>query len=152
MAKATGKGSTFQIRTVTSPESWLTIGQVREIGGADITSDEIDMTTLDDNESGLPTDYKDTQPGFKDPGELPVTVIFDPNLANHFSDPFSLYSLFESGDTVLVRIKLGNLSPARYIRANGYFRDWTTPTLNATDPIESVFVLRLRQRPVVTTS
>lgn len=150
--KATGKGSKFEIRTGVSPETWLTVGQVKEIGGADVTAEEIDFTTLDDNQSGESTDYKDFGQGFKDPGEIPVTVMFDPNLASHGGDTFSLYELFDSGDPFLARIKLGNLSPARYIRANGFFRDWTTPTLNATDPIQSVFVMRLKQKPVLSTT
>jgi hypothetical protein len=152
MAKYTGKGSTFEIRTVVSPETFITVAQVREIGGADITSEEIDFTTLDDNQSGAPTDYKDFGAGFKDPGEMPITLMFDPNLASHVTDPKSLHALFESGEAVLVRIKIGNVSPAKYIRANGFIRDWTTPTLNATDPVESTFVLRLKQRPVMSTT
>lgn len=151
MAKYTGKGGELQIRTVVSPETWLTVAQIKEIGSISITAEEIDVTTLDDNESGLSTDYKDTQQGFKDPGEMPVTVLFDPNLLSHVEDPNSLYESFDQGITQLVRIKYP-VSPVKYLRANGYFRDWQTPALNATDPVESTFVFRLRQKPVLSTT
>jgi hypothetical protein len=151
LAKFTGKGAKAQIRTTASPEAWLDIAQVREIGGMDITSEEVDVTTLDDNVSGAPTDYKDSIPGFKDPGEMPITLIFDPTIASHFTDPNSVYNKFDTGETILLRVTIPS-SPVRYIRANGYFRDWTTPTFNATDPVESTFTFRNKQKPVITTT
>jgi hypothetical protein len=32
---------------------------------------------------------------------------------------------------------------------DGFFRDWETPVINATDPVESTFVFRIRQKPVL---
>lgn len=148
MAKYTGKSGEFQVQTVASPETWVTVAQVREIGSISITSEEVDMTTLDDNQSGASTDYKDFSQGFKDPGECPVTVIFDPNLATHGTTTNGLYDLFDRGVNIVARIKYPT-SPASYLRMHGFFRDFQTPAINATDPIEATFVFRLKQKPAL---
>lgn len=151
MAKYTGKGAEFQVRTVASPETFVTVAQVAEIGSISVTSEEVDVTTLDDNQSGQTTDYKDFLQGFKDPGELPLRVIFDPNIATHGTAANGLYGLFSAGTTITVRIKFPT-SPVNYVRATGFFRDWETPTLNASDPVASTFTLRLGGRPTLGTT
>lgn len=151
MAKFTGKGGAFQILTVSSPATWVDVGQVREVASATITSEEIDVTTLDSNVGGTSTDYKDFLGGFKDPGEMSVTVLFDPNLATHGTATNGLYELFDSGRTVTARVVYPT-SPTNYLTMQGFFRDWETPTINSTDPVESSFVFRLRQKPVLGTS
>jgi hypothetical protein len=151
MAKFTGKNGEFQVLTVASPATWVAVGQVREIGSASITSEEIDTTTLDSNQSGTSTDYKDFLPGFKDPGEMSLVVLFDPNLASHGSLTNGLFELFDSGRTVTARVKYPT-SPTTYLTMSGFFRDWETPTINATDPIESTFTFRLRQKPTLGTT
>jgi hypothetical protein len=148
MAKYTGKGGAFQILTVASPATWATVGQVREIGSASITSEEIDVTTLDANVGGTSTDYKDFLGGFKDPGEMGIVVLFDPNLATHNATTNGLYDLFDRGVSVTARVKYPT-SPAAYLTMSGFFRDWETPAINATDPVESTFVFRLRQKPTL---
>lgn len=148
MAKFQGKGAEFQVRTVVSPETFITVAQVAEIGSISVTSEEVDVTTLDDNQSGQTTDYKDFLQGFKDPGELPLRVIFDPNIATHGPAANGLYALFSSGQTITVRVKFPT-SPVNYLRATGFFRDWETPTFNASDPVESTFTLRLGGRPTL---
>jgi hypothetical protein len=151
LAKYTGKGGEFQIQTVASPETWVSVGQIREIGSASITAEEIDVTTLDSNQSGTSTDYKDFLGGFKDPGEMGLVVLFDPNIASHGSLTNGLFELFDSGRTITARVKYPT-SPVNYLEMQGFFRDWETPTINATDPIESTFTFRLRQKPQLTTS
>jgi hypothetical protein len=146
MAKITGKGSKFEINTAGSPPTWVSVGQVREIGGATVTSEEVDVTTIDDNISGLPSDYKDFIGGFKDPGELSVTVIFDPNLTGHGSGANGLWGIFDRSQTIQARVMYPT-SPPQYLTMSGFFRDWETPTINATDPIESTFTFRIRQKP-----
>lgn len=151
MAKYTGKSAEFQVRTVTSPETFVTVAQVAEIGAISITADEVDVTTLDDNQSGLGTDFKDFLQGFKDSGEMPLRVIFDPNIATHGTATNGLYALFASGQQLTVRIKYPT-SPINYLRATGFFKTWETPTLNATDPIQSTFTLRVAGRPTLGTT
>lgn len=148
MAKFSGKGAEFQVRTTVSPEAFVTVAQVAEIGSISVTSEEIDVTTLDDNQSGQSTDYKDFLQGFKDPGELPLRVIFDPNIATHGSLPNGLYALFNAGQTITARVKFPT-SPVNYLRATGFFRDWETPAFNASDPVESTFTMRLGGRPTL---
>jgi len=148
MAKFTGKGGKFQITLIASPPTWVDVAQVREISSATITAEEVDVTTLDANVSGLPSDYKDFIPGFKDPGEMSVTVVFDPNIASHGVLPGGLYKLFETGQTISARVVYPT-SPINYMLVDGFFRDWETPVINATDPVESTFVFRIRQKPVL---
>ena len=148
MAKYTGSGGRFEIQTVASPATWVAVGQVREIGSASITSEEIDVTTLDDNVSGTSTDYKDFLGGFKDPGELGIVVLFDPNLASHGTATNGLYELFDTSRSIVARVVYPT-SPVNYLTVTGFFRDWETPAINATDPVESTFVFRLRQKPVL---
>src|SRR3954464_9673243 len=104
MAKYTGKGGRFEVQTVVSPATWVSVGQIREIGSATITSEEIDATTLDANIGGTSTDYKDFLPGFKDPGEMGVIVMFDPNLPSHGALTNGLYELFDSGRSITARV------------------------------------------------
>ncbi len=151
MAKYTGRGGEFQVQTVASPATWVAVGQVREIGSASVTSEEIDVTTLDSNVSGTTTDYKDFLGGFKDPGEMGIVVLFDPNLATHGTTTNGLYDLFDRSATVTARVKYPT-SPTNYLTMSGFFRDWETPTINATDPVESTFVFRLRQKPTLGTT
>jgi hypothetical protein len=151
LAKYTGKGAKFQILTVASPQSWTDVAQIKEIGSATISSDEVDVTTLDANQSGLSTDYKDFLQGFKDPGEISLNLVFDPNLASHGTTNYGLYDLFDGGDTVTARIVFP-VSPVNYLVFQGFFRDWETPTFNSSDPVESTFTMRIRQKPTLTTS
>lgn len=148
MSKYTGKGGQFQVLTVSSPATWTSVGQVREIGSTTVTSEEIDVTTLDANVGGTSTDYKDFLGGFKDPGEMSIVVLFDPNLASHGAVTNGLYELFDSGRSITARV-VYPVSPVVSLTMSGFFRDWETPTINATDPIESTFTFRLRQKPVL---
>jgi hypothetical protein len=151
MAKYVGKGGEFQVQTVASPATWVAVGQVREIGSTSITSEEIDVTTLDANVGGTSTDYKDFLGGFKDAGEIGLVVLFDPNLATHGTATNGLYALFDAGSTITARIKYPT-SPTNYLTMSGFFRDWETPAINATDPVESTFTFRLRQKQVLGTT
>jgi hypothetical protein len=151
MAKYSGKNGEFQVLTVASPATWVSVGQIREIGSASITAEEIDVTTLDSNTSGTTTDYKDFLGGFKDPGEMSLVVLFDPNLATHGTVTNGLFELFDSGRTVTARVKYPT-SPVNYMTMSGFFRDFQTPTINATDPIEATFTFRLRQKPTLGTT
>ena len=61
------------------------------------TRDDIESTSFD-----TPDEYKDYEPGLKEPGEFSFNVIYDPDAATHEH----LADLFESGDTANFRIVL----------------------------------------------
>src|SRR5262245_8203567 len=97
MAKFTGKGGQFLIKTTGATPAYRAVGQVKEIGEIGITADEIDVTTLDAG------DYRQFLQGFKDAGTCNLTVIFDPEMIDQAGlptiDSDSLYGLFQSGVT-----------------------------------------------------
>jgi predicted secreted protein len=143
MAKYTGKGSEFQIRTVVSPEAFATVAQVRRIGSISLTSDEIEATTLD-----TAGDFRSFLQGFKDAGELAIEVIWDPTVVTHGSLSGGLYGLFTSGETKVFRIKIP-VSPLQYLRLNGFIRDFELPELNVDDPIAVTATIRLSDNPAL---
>jgi predicted secreted protein len=146
MSKYVGRGAEFQVRTVASPETFVAVAQVRSIGGTTLTSDEIEVTTLD-----TVGDYRDFLQGFKDAGEVALEVIFDPSLATHGSAANGLYGLFTAGTVILARIKIP-VSPVHYLRVNGFFRDFELPTLNSDDPIAVTATFRIGQNPSLGTT
>jgi hypothetical protein len=146
MSKFTGRGATFEVRTVVSPETFVAVAQVRRIGAVSLTADEVEVTTLD-----TVGDYRDFLQGFKDAGELGLEVIWDPSLASHGPDANGLYGLFTSGAQILARVKIP-VSPVQYLRLNGFFRDFELPELNPDDPIAVTATFRIGQNPTLGTT
>jgi hypothetical protein len=143
LAKYTGRGAEIQVRTVDSPETWQTIAQVRRIGAISQTADEIEVTTLD-----TVGDFRDFLPSFKDPGELPVELIWDPALASHGATGSGFYALFQSGDTKTFRIKIP-VNPVQYLRVTGFLRDFELPEYTADDPLAVTGTIRLGGTPTL---
>lgn len=142
MAKFTGKGGEFQVNALTgSPPTagWVAIGQVQEIGDLSITAEEVDVTTLDAG------GYRDYIQGFKDPGEVELTVIFDPNLPTHGDVAGGLVGIFDSGQTLPCAIKLNSSAAGgfSYLTFNAFIRDMTYGAINADDPQTISPVFRL---------
>ncbi len=143
MSKYTGRGAEFQVRTVESPETWQTVAQVRRIGSVSMTADEIEATTLD-----TVGDFRSYLQGFKDAGELPLEVIWDPTLTSHGTSTFGLYGMFTSGTNQLFRIKIP-VSPNYFLRIAGFIRDFALPEFNPDDPIATTATIRLSDTPVL---
>jgi len=146
MSKYTGRGAEFQVRTVASPETWATVAQVRRIGAISLTADEIEATTLD-----TVGNFRTYLQGFRDAGELPLEVIWDPTLATHGSSGTGLYALFQSGETQAFRVKIP-VSPTYYLRIGGFVRDFELPEFNVDDPIAVTATVRLSDNPTLGTS
>src|SRR5262245_26872823 len=131
MAKFTGKGSSFSVNTAaTAPPTYTAVAQVQSIGGITISADEVEVTTLDAG------DYRQYIQGFKDPGECPITVVFDPALADQGTDPDGLLGLFASGETreCAIRINSSEAGGHSYLLFDAFIRDWEYAEINPDDP------------------
>lgn len=131
MAKFTGKGSAFSINTAAvAPATYVAVGQVQSIGGITISSDEVDVTTLDAG------DYRQYIQGFKDPGECPLTVIFDPALADQGVDANGLLGLFASGavKNCAVTINSSEVGGNSFLIFDAFIRDMEYGEINPDDP------------------
>lgn len=147
MAKYTGRGAEFQVRTQESPETWVTIAQVRRIGSLQMSSDEVEATTLD-----TVGDFRDYLQGFKDPGELPLELIWDPNLPTHGNQQaYGVWQMFEDGSQRVCRVKIPT-SPPWYLRMTAFIRDFETPDFNSDDPVSITATWRLGGRPTLSQS
>ncbi len=60
-----------------SPETWSELAEVKNFGGPNETSDELDVTHL-----RSPGSYREFIQSFKDGGELPITMNFVPGSAS----------------------------------------------------------------------
>lgn len=144
MAKFTGRGAKFQVRTAAGPPAvWQDVAQVRRIGSVSLTSDEIESTTLDTVGS-----FRSFLQGFKDAGELPLEVIWDPTLASHGEGTSGLYGMFTSGNNQVFRIVIPT-TPNYYLTINGFIRDFALPEFNPDDPIAVTATVRLSDNPVL---
>lgn len=108
-----------------------------------MTADEIEVTTLD-----TVGDFRDFLQGFKDAGELPVELIWDPSLTSHGEDEFGMYGLFTSGNTETFRIKIP-VTPTKYLRLTGFFRDFELPEYTPDDPIAVTGTIRIGGTPTL---
>lgn len=141
MAKFTGRGAEFLVDTGTTTPTWTAVGQVQEIGDISVTAEEVEVTTLDTVGA-----YRDYIQGFKDPGEVELTVIFDPGLAGHDDSADGLLGLFASGETrdCALRWNSSAVGGAHYGTFSAFIRDMTYGALNADDPQTISPVFRLR--------
>jgi Lambda phage tail tube protein, TTP len=131
MAKFTGKGGQFLINTAASgAATYVAFGQVQSIGGITVSADEVEVTTLDAG------DYRQYIQGFKDPGECPITVLFDPALADQGILPNGLLGLFASGTVkhCAIRINSSETLGKSYLLFDAFIRDWEYAEINADDP------------------
>lgn len=139
MAKFTGKGSTFEVKTTGATPAYVAVGQVSSIGGITISSDEVEVTTLDAG------DYRQYIQGFKDPGECPVTVVFDPNLVTHDDSANGLLGLFASGEVRDCAIKINSSAVGGFswLTFQAFIRDWEFAEINPDDPQTATATFRI---------
>jgi hypothetical protein len=113
---------------------------VQSIGDIALTAEELDVTTLDAGE------YRDFIPGFKDPGECELTVIWDPGLVTHDESTDGLWGLFQSGASkdCAIRYNSSAVGGETFLTFQAFIRDMTVGAVNPDDPQTMTPLFRLR--------
>jgi hypothetical protein len=139
MAKFLCKGAALMLKTVGATPAWQAVGQVEEIGAIGITSDEVEVTTLD------ATDFREYLQGYKDSGESALNIIYDAGFADHDDSENGLFGIFSSGDTRDWAVKMQSSAAGgfSYILFKGFLRDWEFGAWNPDDPQTAAPVLRI---------
>jgi hypothetical protein len=137
MAKFTGRGGKFLVEGST-PGTFTEVAQVQSIGSIDMTADETEVTTLD-NVSG----FREFLQTFKDSGELPVTLVWDPALPTHGEDEDGLWGLFISGETRNMKIEFPTKPVAYEATFSGFVKSYPTPQVTADDALISEVSIRV---------
>lgn len=75
MTKYFGYGSILQVTTTTGD---LAIGQVKSISGPGVSFGDVDTTCIDSS-----SNYRTFVPGLGDPGEITLSLVYDPTLRSH---------------------------------------------------------------------
>lgn len=88
MSKSRALGTTLNVNS-------KAVGGLSSINGIEITTDTVDLTSLDNT-----TGYREKEPGFKDAGEVTVSGFLDGADAGQAE----MYSLLDSGQTVTCSI------------------------------------------------
>ena len=78
MAFAIGHGSVLSAFTATTTGTATEIGQIKSIDGPSGSGTDVDTTTLD-----TAGNFRTFARGPTDPGELSITVAYDPTVASH---------------------------------------------------------------------
>ncbi len=139
MAKFTGRFGTFAIgSTGVPPTVYTPVAQISSIGSIAITADETEVTTLD-NVDG----FKEFLQTFKDSGELPITLVWDPALPTHGDTADGLWGLFVSGETRSFQIEFP-CKPTAYVATfNGFVKTFPTPALTPADALTAEVSIRV---------
>jgi hypothetical protein len=139
MAKFTGlNGKLFIGSALPAPTTWTEVAQVSNIGSVAITADEVEVTTLD-NTSGF-REYLTT---FKDAGELPVTLVWDPALATHGETASGLWGLMISQEQRPFKIEFPTKPIAYEATFNASVKTFPTPALTPDDALTADVSLRV---------
>lgn len=141
MAKFTGRGAELLLDTGTTTPSYRAIGQIAEIGDIAITSDEVEVTTLD-----TVGGFRDFIQGFKDAGECEINVMSDPALADQDDSADGLLGIFQTGEDRdwAIRYNSSGAGGESFLLFRAFIRDWTFGALNPDDPQSIKPVLRLK--------
>lgn len=75
MTKYFGYGSVLQVTTTTGDAA---IGQILSINGPGVDFADVDTTTMDSS-----SNYRTFVPGLGDPGEITVSLLYDPGAVTH---------------------------------------------------------------------
>ena len=136
MAKYTGRGGKLSVESAT-PGTFTEIAQISSIGSVGIASDEVEVTTLD-NTSGF-REYLQT---FKDAGELPVTLDWDPALPTHGETATGLWGLMISGEVKLWQNEFPT-TPPYTAEFEGFVKSFPTPALTPDDALTADVTIRV---------
>lgn len=136
--KYTGRNGVFRIGTAGATPTYADVAQVSSIGSIAISADETEVTTLD-NVDG----FKEFLQTFKDSGELPITLIWDPDLPTHGDTADGLWGLFVSGETRPFEIEFPT-KPTPYVADfNGFVKTFPTPQLTPADALTAEVSIRV---------
>lgn len=136
MAKYTGRGGTISVESAVAG-TFTEIAQVNSIGSVSITSDEVEVTTLD-NTSGF-REYLQT---FKDAGELPITLVWDPALPTHGETATGLWGLMVSGAVKTWQIEFPT-TPPYTATFDGFVKSFPTPSMTPDDALTAEVTIRV---------
>jgi hypothetical protein len=136
MAKYVGRGGKISVESAV-PDTFTEIAQVSQIGSVAITSDETEVTTLD-NTSG----FREFLQTFKDAGELPVTLVWDPALATHGETATGLWGLMISGAVKKWQIEFPT-TPPYVAEFDGFVKSFPTPAMTPDDALTAEVSIRV---------
>ena len=131
--KYTGKGCQFLIKGATT---YGPVANIQSIGKITESAAEVDVSTLDAG------DYRDYIQGFKETGECPLALIFDPADASHDAET-GVISQFHDGATLDCAIKIAS-DPEAFMTFSAFIRDFEWPEFNVDDPLVITPTFRLR--------
>lgn len=137
MAKYTGRNGVFRIGSSGATPTYTDVAQVSSIGSIAITADEVEVTTLD-NTSGF-REYLQT---FKDAGELPLTLVWDPALPTHGETAGGLWGLSQSGEVRPFQIEFPT-TPAYTADFEGFVKTFPLPSLTPDDALTAEVSIRV---------
>jgi Lambda phage tail tube protein, TTP len=138
MAKYTGLGGKLFIGTAGATPVYTEIAQVASIGSVAITADEVEVTTLD-NTSGF-REYLTT---FKDAGELPVTLVWDPALPTHGPTAEGLWALMLSQEIRPFKIEFPTKPTSYEATFEASVKSFPTPAMTPDDALTADVSLRV---------
>ena len=78
MAKTIGYGSVLLVCSTSNGTTENKIAAVRSISGPGVSGNDVDTTTLDSS-----SNFRTFEPGLLDPGELTISMIYDPTDVGH---------------------------------------------------------------------
>jgi hypothetical protein len=139
MAKYTGVGGAFRIgKDTAGTVTYTDVAQVSSVGSISISSDEVEVTTLD-NLSG----FREFLQTFKDAGELPIGLVWDPALPTHGETATGLWGLMVSGEVVPMEIEFP-IKPTPYVaHFSGFVKTFPTPSLTPDDALTAEVSIRV---------
>ncbi|MFN9110105.1 MAG: phage tail tube protein [Bacteroidota bacterium] len=129
----TGAGITFKVGDGASPEVFTAIANATNININGRTVDEVDFTHLASTGG-----YREFRAGFKDAGEVQMTLHFDPSNLTHQN----LEDLLNSGDVFNFQIDFTPASWAYKMTGAGFVRG-SDITINVDDPISADVTIRV---------
>lgn len=136
MAASTGKtgaGITFKVGDGASVETFTPIANATNINISGRTVDEVDFTHLASTGG-----YREFRAGFKDAGEIQMTLHFDPSNTTHQN----VESLLNSGDVFNFVIDFTPAGWAYKMTGQGFVRG-SDITINVDDPISADITVRV---------
>jgi hypothetical protein len=139
MAASTGKvglGTVFKVGDGASPEAFTAVANVVSINLSGRSVEEVDFTHLA-SDAG----FREFRAGFKDPGELSMTLHFNPSDATH-DGTTGLESKLLSGATFNWQIDMSGAGFAYIIQGAGYVSGGDF-TLSGEDPITYDATIRI---------
>ena len=101
MTERAAKGSALAIEIDASPGTFTTVAQVRNIDGPSLALDPLDVSANDDD----PRFYRDFIPGWHDPGEVTVELIWDPADATQGDFPEGLLGIYDVAEVHVFRFQ-----------------------------------------------